>query len=111
MIKCCNARWDDSRLKDCPRCKKPLEAGSRAASCSAWLPAEDAPKGDTVIVGDVETTGAGWHNGRGQWFVYGSSIPMETPTHYMPFPPSPNSKRCHGKAVDHTRKLKDAILP
>lgn len=34
MIECCNARWDDSRLENCPRCEKLLKAGSRPASCS-----------------------------------------------------------------------------
>jgi hypothetical protein len=57
-----------------------------------WLPSKDAPKRETVIVGDAKNTGAGWHNGHGQWFAYGSSIPMETPTHYMPFPSLPNAK-------------------
>lgn len=57
-----------------------------------WLPAKDAPERETVIVGDAKNTGAGWHNGYGQWFVYGTSIPMETPTHYMPFPSPPNNQ-------------------
>ena len=75
----------------CDAVNEKTEGGCSATPCSVWLPAKDAPKRDTVIVGNVETTGAGWHNGRGQWFVYGSSIPMETPTHYMPFPSPPNS--------------------
>ncbi len=57
-----------------------------------WLPSKDAPERETVIVRDAKNTGAGWHNGHGQWFVYGSSIPMETPTHYMPFPSVPNGQ-------------------
>jgi len=62
-----------------------------SALFGSWLPAKDAPKRTTLIVGDAGKTGAGYHNGRGQWFIYGTSLPMETPTHWMPFPFPPNA--------------------
>ena len=57
-----------------------------------WMPIDTAPIRVTVIVGDAENTGSGWQDRLGRWFVYGSTIPMLTPTHWMEFPSPPNAK-------------------
>ena len=61
----------------------------RCNSCSTWEVIDSCPPHTTVIVGDVKKTGSGYHNGFGQWFAYGSSTPIETPTHWMPYPKPP----------------------
>ena len=64
-----------------------------SALLGVWQPIETAPPRETVIVGDASKVGAGFCNEFNRWFVYGTfNIPMETPTHWMPFPSPPNIK-------------------
>ena len=66
----------------------------------AWRPAEDAPARETVIVGSCGKVGAGWRDDKGDWFVYGTTIKMEKPTHYMPLPSPPIDEQIENESIE-----------
>jgi hypothetical protein len=50
-----------------------------------WHPIVSAPIRQAVVVCRNGNTGCGWRNEAGVWFVYGTSIRMETPEFWHPF--------------------------
>jgi hypothetical protein len=61
------------------------------SDCEKWQTVDSAPIRKNVIVGDPkrQAVGAGYRDRSGQWYAYSANTPMETPTHWMPFPDPP----------------------